>query len=201
MGIQSNTGSYSRFRVDREIRTDFRETLVEQVARGAFRAISKVSEDERSAGWTSISNPFHTDLGEDDIFFGETVLLGMRVDRRVVPPRVLKHHVRQEELRVMEEGGREGLSKQERRDIKSRVKSRLLQGVLPGISTYDIIWFFGEGTLLFGATAEKPCNEFTELFEASFDAGLTRQFAFSAMAESLKGGAEALERLQPSRLY
>lgn len=201
MGILSK-GSYARYRVDGG-ETSLPGTMPDWAAllmKNVFRPIEETSDDEVSIGWVPADDPFSTDFMAGDFLLGDFLVLSLRIDTRSVSPQVLKYHAMEEEKRVLDETGREKIAKNERKEIRERVRSRLLRRTLPGIRTFDMIWSLKEGEILFSSTADKVCQTFAEIFELTFKVMPVRQFSFSILSAGLpEKGKNSIERASPAR--
>lgn len=200
MGILSSSSSYTRFRLSGEMPEAYEALFRLQIGRNAFDHSEGASDKERIRGWVDPARPFDDSLDMDSVFVGDYIVLSMRVDKRTVPPRLLKHHAMQEEARARAESGRERLSRRERLELKELVKSRLLLRALPAINTYDMVWDIHKETIYFSSTAEKICDEFSGLFEETFGIPLARRYTYDIFAEMFGGDSSALERIAPALL-
>lgn len=201
MGLLSSSASYSVFSVSGDLPADFRGVFTSMVQRNAFVPIEEMSDDESSLGWARSDNPFRSDFEDGGFITGDYIVLSLRTDRRAVPQKLLRHHVMQAEARYRAESGRDRVSKNERKEITERVKAGLLRRILPSINTCDMLWDMKEGRILLNSVVEKTCQEFSELFEATFGLGLARMFGFTHLSGQYEGDPGDLENLKPSRLH
>ena len=172
MGLLSSSGSYSVFSVKDDLPKDFNAVFTPMVERHAFQPIQEMSDQESSAGWVRVENPFRSDFAAGEFITGDFIVLSFRTDRRAVPQKLLRHHLMQAETRYRAETGRDRLSKTERKEIAERVKAGLMRKVLPSIHTCDMVWDMKRGRVLVTSVVERTCQDFSEQFEATFGLGL-----------------------------
>ncbi|MBX3220079.1 MAG: hypothetical protein KF795_06130 [Labilithrix sp.] len=154
-----------------ELPDDFRERFMKAVRLRAMRPLEPDEEELERSGWAKVGEPFVVDLGYDDVFFNEYVVLGFRTDRWAIPGPVLRTRVKEAEAAYLEKKGRERLSKKEKSELKLMVSKKLRRQMSPATRSVDVAWAIGEGVVRFFSHAQKPGAAMTELFKKTF--GLT----------------------------
>ena len=123
---------------------------------------------EVAAGWSSAGAPYPPRIVHEEVVFGRHLHFAMVLERRRVPPALLKKHLALEEDRILNETSRTRLSTKQRRELKERVKLSLLAKTLPVPSVHECAWDLATGRLFLLATQEKVMAAFEELFHATF---------------------------------
>ena len=83
------------------------------------------------------------------------------------------------------------------------VRSQLLKRAIPRSAVYDMAWDIQSGIVIFGSTSNRICDEFSEIFNNTFDLRLTSLFPYGLAYGILqdKGiGAEKIDELKPFAL-
>jgi len=164
------------------------ELYPERIARRAFRNIDEDSLDERSEGWVNIMDMLDSDFVGMEYFKEPYLALSWRVDTRRVPARALKRYAGEAEKEIREREGLRYLPKRRREEIREYVRLMLLKRVIPSSEVCDMVWNLSTGSLLFGSTSVKLCDEFRSFFMKTFDCGLMPVYPFS-LGEDLIGKA------------
>ncbi len=171
MGLLKGNLTFARYRVGTKLPRNFREFADGQIKAFAFREGSSGSEEIYS-GWTSLENILDTKFEEADYMYGDYLLLSLRLDRKVVPPSLLNLRLLEAERKISA-AGRKRITKEQREEMKERIRLELLTRAHPVPSFYDVCWSLSGNWLLFGSVSTKPAEEFESLFKKTFDIGLS----------------------------
>jgi hypothetical protein len=171
MGLQKGAFSFSRYRITADLPESSGAWIGQQLKTFAFREISGAGE-EKSAGWTSIENLLDTDFETAPYAYGPYLAFNLRVDRKSIPPSLLKIRCLEAERRRIK-GGKSKWGKALREELKERVRLELLAQAHPSPSFFEVCWAPGPKWLLFGALTSKPATEFEELFKQCFQVPLS----------------------------
>ena len=95
--------------------------------------------------------------------------MSFRVDEKKIPSTALKQYCLEAEEKIKTDENLEYLSKSRRHDIKEGVKLRLFKRAIPVSRTYDMIWNYSTGLVIFGCTKNKLCDEFMKFFLQTFN--------------------------------
>ncbi len=179
MGLLSSSVSVSCYRVDGELEKPFLETVYNGLSRHSIKEIDG-DQQEKIAGWTSFENPYVPDFEGSSFVVGTYLLFSMRVDRKIIPAKVVKKHCTIETEKRLRKSGREHLSKGEKRALKEHVTHALSLRIPATPHVYDIAWSIEESWLWFFSNL-KTANETLEtLFKESFNLSLIRLFPYTA---------------------
>jgi len=191
MGFLSSTISLTRYRVEGKIE----EPILETIASGLIKySISEIDGDtsEKTVGWTSFDHPFSPDFESSSFVIGNYLIFSLRIDKKSIPPKVIKKHTAAEQGKRLAESGRAYLSKEEKNMIKDHVMNQLSLRVPSTPNIYDLVWSVEEGWVWFFTTMKAANEELETLFKNSFNLTLIRLFPYT-MAD-LTAGLSSSER-------
>jgi DNA recombination-dependent growth factor C len=168
MGLISGSGSFTRYFAEGTLPENFLESLSEKIARRSFRNLDEKSIAERSAGWVNVMDMFDNRFAGLEFLKEPYVTMSLRVDEKKIPSTALKQYCLEAEEKIKATEDLEFLPKSRRFDIKDSVRLRLLKRAIPVSRTYDMIWNYNTGLVIFGCTTNKLCDEFMEFFLQTF---------------------------------
>jgi DNA recombination-dependent growth factor C len=186
MGLISGSGSFTRFAVQDSLPEDHMEKFPQRIARYAFKNIDEASDQERSFGWVNIMDEFDNRFASMEYLKEPCIAMSWRVDQRKVPVKALLRYCREAEEKVMGEEKLEYVPKFRKRELKEAVWLKLIRRAIPRSQTYDMIWNLQTGTVIFGATSSKVCDEFAEFFLECFGFHLDSIFPYTLGLRALK---------------
>ncbi|MEN6465953.1 MAG: hypothetical protein ABFD62_12290 [Syntrophaceae bacterium] len=165
MGIVKDPLSFSRFHVRGDIPGDFSKIFDEMIRRFAFQHSFHV---EKLSGWTSIDNVLDTEFQFANYAVGEYLVFSMRIDKKTIPPSLLKVRVLEEEKKALGESGKKFLGRQRKEDIREKVKLELAGLIPPVPSFFEACWSPRGKMVYFCSLAAPAVEEFKDLFKRSF---------------------------------
>ncbi len=168
MGLLNGPLTFSRFMVVSKPPAGFSAFVHQQIRRHAFQDIA-ANAQEKIMGWTGIENVLDTEFRQSSYAWGDYLLFALRIDRRSVPPSLLKIRVLEAEKQYIKETRRKRVDKIAREQIRDSIHQDLLGHVLPTPSVYEICWSVSDGSLLLTNLSEKVMQDFQDLFKTSFD--------------------------------
>lgn len=168
MGLISGSGSFTRYFTEGTLPENFMENLSEKIVGHSFRNLDETSIAERSAGWVNVMDMFDNRFTGLEFLKEPYVTMSLRVDEKKIPSTALKQYCLEAEEKIKEAENLDYLPKNRRFDIKDGVKLRLLKRAIPVSRTYDMIWNYNTGLVIFGCTTNKLCDEFMEFFLQTF---------------------------------
>ena len=181
MGFLSSTVSMARYKIDGK----FEEQVLEKVGQGLKKnMISEIDGKPlaKTVGWTSLENPFKPDFARSSISIGAFLIFSMRIDKKTVPPKIIKKHVAVESAKLLAASGRKYFSKDEKTAIKDRIINALTIRVPATPNVYDILWNYEDAKIWFFSSLKSANEEFETLFTRSFKLTPIRLFPYT-MAE------------------
>ncbi len=168
MGLYSGSISAARFEVAPiEIDNKKQEELFDKIVEFSFKEDSSNTK-EITIGWVCARDPFSELFSITDIFFGQYLILGLRIDKRSVPSALLRKFYIQKERAILEDSGKKALSKKEKKLLKERIFYNLLKKTLAVPKICEFVWHLESGQLFFLATQIKVIEYFEHLFKKTF---------------------------------
>jgi hypothetical protein len=178
VGILSSAVSITRYKVEGKLQEPVLDTILNGLE---LNSVSEIDDDisERAVGWTSFESPFNPDFRGSSFDFGSYLSFSLRIDKKTIPPKVLKKYRELESARRLAESGRTYLSKDEKQSIKENVTT-LFHRKLPATPhVYDVLWNLAGSRLLFFSNLKVANEELETLFFKSFRLTLIRLFPYT----------------------
>ena len=100
MGLITGSGSFTRYLVKGKPAENFLEGLADRVGRYAFKSLTDISTDERSAGWVNIMNMFDNRFSELEFLKEPYIAMSLRVDERKIPATAIKEYCLEAEEKI-----------------------------------------------------------------------------------------------------
>jgi hypothetical protein len=166
MGLTKGNITFSIYRVADNLPDRFSDFIDEKIKLYAFR--SPLSDEEKTMGWTSLENVLDTNFEYANYSLGDYIVFSQRVDRKVIPPALLRLKVLEAEKEYMSDKGRDKIYRQDKMDIKENVRLELIRKTSPVPSFYEVCWSPSKGWLIFGSLSEKVKEDFEEFFKQTF---------------------------------
>lgn len=175
MGLLFGSVTYKKFRVEDELGKDFKETLIRQLPRYAFREIDPQINPEWSIGWVNALDPADSELGLEKALFGKYIILGLRKDHKSVSAALFKARFSQALRAYAREHRGRKFSRQETASLKETVKAKMLAEASPTTSLHEMVWNYETQEVYFSSHASKISSEFADLFQETFGLSLAEQ--------------------------
>ena len=172
MGLMKGSLTFSRYRVKGDLPEEFRPFFDRQIKKYAFQELT-ASAEEQAFGWTCLENPLDTAFQQARYSAGDFFYFSLRLDKKSVPPALLRLKCLEEERKSLKDSGKKRLFREQAKEIKERVFLHLLTRAYPVPSFYDVLWSVSGGWLLVGSHADKVFEIFEDLFKITFNARLT----------------------------
>jgi DNA recombination-dependent growth factor C len=173
MGLLKGNFSFARFHVEGQLPKEFFTFVNNRIKTNSFRETPKSTEEKR-LGWVSVTDILDADFESANYALGDYLIFSLRVDRKVIPPKLLKIKIMEEERIFLAESGKKRVNKQMAEGIKDKVKLDLLTRLDPVPSFYDVCWALGQNTVYFSSLSDKIADDFVDLFKKTFSLSLTR---------------------------
>lgn len=173
MGLIRGNLSFTRFSVEGRLPQAFLIFINNRIKSNSFQESSKSTEEKRS-GWVSITDVLDADFENANYALGDYLIFSLRIDRKVVPPKLLKIKIMEAQRSYLAQTGKSRLNKQTTTEIKDKVKLELLTRLDPVPSFYDVCWALGQNIVYFSSLADKVADDFVDLFKKTFALNLIR---------------------------
>ncbi len=202
MGLLSSSSSLTRYRVEGKLENPVMETVYAGLIRNAIANIDD-NAAEKAMGWTSFNDPFVPNFEGSSFTIGSYFLFSLRIDRKIIPAKVIQKYYAIELFKKLKASGREFLSRNEKKMIKEQVINLLTLRIPATPNIYNLLWSYETETLWFFTNLKKPCEELETLFLTSFNLKLVRLFPYTIT--EFYGGLlgdeyDAFTKLSPSKL-
>ena len=173
MGLRKGTLTFSRYRLIGAQQDHFLDFFNERIRRNAFQ--SRLANSGREGCWLDcpLDDPLDTEFQFAAYAQGRYLLFCLRVDRKSVPPALLRLRITEAERKKLTETGQKKLYREQREAIREAVRLDLIGKTLPAPAFFEICWSFTEKRLIFCALSDKIFEEFQELFRESFQLTLS----------------------------
>ena len=201
MGILSSSVSITQYRVEGKLSEPILENVANGLKKNAVEDIDNQSSD-KAIGWTCFNNPFGTDFNQSPFLIGTHLVFSMRIDKKMIPSKIIQKHYTLEMTKRLEKSGREFLSKTEKKEIKDHVIHLLNLRIPATPNIYDLIWNYESNTLWFFSNLKGANEELETLFTRSFKLKLIRLFPYTmaALTSPLSDvEKDALSQFTPTR--
>ncbi len=178
MSLLSSSVSVTRYQVDGKPPSPVLETIRKGLAQNTFTETA-AEPAESTCGWTSFENPYHPDFEGSSFMIGSFLVFALRMEKKSIPPKVVKKHLSIEMHRKLKNSGRQFLTRDEKQAVYDHVIHTLVRRVPATPSVHDLIWDLEKSRLWF-FTNLKAANEALEtLFIKSFNLALIRLFPYT----------------------
>ncbi len=173
MGLKQGSFSFMQFAVEGNLPQAFHTFINTRIRENAFREARQTTEEKRM-GWVSALDILDADFENANYALGDYLIFSLRVDRKVIAPRLLKLRLLEEQKRHLAETGKTRLGKQMNEAIKDKVRLDLLGRIDPVPTFYDVLWAIGAKRVYFSSLSDKVADDFMDLFKKTFSLGLKR---------------------------
>jgi recombination associated protein RdgC len=179
MSFLSSLISITRYKVEGRLKAPVLETVAAGLKKNAVSEIDNQSS-EKAVGWTSFKKPYQPDFSGSDFVYGNFLVFSLRIDKKSIPPKVVKKYFMIESTRRLADSGRQQLSRNENQIIRDQVIDRLNIKVPATPHVYDLIWNYENSVLWFFSNLKASNEELETLFLRSFDLRLIRMVPYTA---------------------
>lgn len=135
------TCSLRRYRIEGDLPSPGSEHFATRLTDRRFLPLS--AREERTYGWVTADNLLLTQFDADTMLRGEHVVLGLRIDRRRVNPRLLRAQLDLEargRAKAAEDGaGPRRMSRDERQEMRQHLHDALLRQTSPTVEAYTVL--------------------------------------------------------------
>ena len=173
MGLLKGSFTFARFHVDGQLPQAFLNFVNSRIKANSFRNVLKSTEEKR-LGWVSLTDILDTDFENANYALGDYLIFSLRIDRKLISPKLMKVKLLEEEKRFLAESGKNRIHKQMSTAIKDKVKLELLTKLDAIPSFYDVCWAVGQNIVYFSSLSDNVADDFVDLFKKTFSLSLKR---------------------------
>ncbi|MFZ1036393.1 MAG: recombination-associated protein RdgC, partial [Smithella sp.] len=173
MGLLKGSFTFARFQVEGQLPQAFLNFINSRIKANSFTDKFKSMEEKR-LGWVSLTDVLDTDFENANYALGDYLIFSLRIDRKLISPKLMKIKLMEEERRLLAESGKNRMNKSMSMAIKDKVKLELLTKLDAIPSFYDVCWAVGKKTIYFSSLSDKVADDFVDLFKKSFSLNLRR---------------------------
>lgn len=171
--------SFRRYRVKGAIPDPSSPDVAAALREHGFRPLGKAEDEQESCGWITTEHLYDTDFQIEKLKFGRYLRFALRVDRRRVPPKVLRGQVEIELAAWREANDAARVPPAKRREIREQVKDKMTREWPAQSASYEVTWHLRAERLYFHATSAAVNEDFVLLFRKSFGLELERLHPFA----------------------
>jgi recombination associated protein RdgC len=201
MGLLSSSLAITRYRVEGEIPSPLMDSVRDGLQKYSIQDIDNDAPD-KAVGWTAWEAPFSPAFEGDSFIVGPYVVFSLRIDKKTIPPKIIKKEQAKEMARRLADTNRTHLSRNEKREIRENIIQALSLRIPATPNVYELLWHPTDGWLWFFSTQKAANEELETLFSKSFKATLIRLFPYTIadLASGLTpGDRDRLGGLSPTR--
>lgn len=201
MGLLSSRISLATYKVAGRLDGPVHETVYQSLKQ---RSIPNIEDDGSEAvfGWTSFENPYVPDFEGYSFVFGAHMVFALRVDKKSIPPKLVRKHCAIEAAKRVTDTGRNYLSATEKKAIKENVVLTLSRRIPATPNVFDLVWNYEEASVWFFSNLKSVNEALETLFFKSFGLQLVRLFPYTT-ADLIAGLSDRerdlLKKLDPSQ--
>ena len=173
MGLIRGAFTFMQFSVDGKLPQAFTTFARSRIQGNAFRE-ARSSTEEKRMGWVSATDVLDADFENTPFSLGDYLIFSLRIDRKVIPPKLMKVRLMEEQRRFLSEHQQTRIGKAMNEGLKDKVKLDILTKSEPVPSFYDVLWAVGQNKVYFSCLSDKVADDFVDLFKQTFSLGLKR---------------------------
>ena len=169
MGFWKGRLTIRRYRIHEPVEDGFRDDFERRLQESAFRERRSANRGEETVGWVLPDNLLDTDFDlRDRWLFDHYLVIGLRIDKTVLPSQLLRAHLDQRIVAWEQENNQSRCPASVRTDIRTALEAELLARSLPQVKMVPICWHLGEGWVAVHSTATRVNDTFRTLFRTTF---------------------------------
>lgn len=200
MPLFANSISITRYKVSGVLEGSINDKILNALNQNSIDVI--VNEDtSKRMGWTSLEKPYQPYFDDFSFVYANYLSFALRIDKKNIPPKLIKQQVTVECEKKLDEEHREFLSAKEKKDIREHVTSVLGMRIPAVPDIYELVWQHESQNLYFFTTLKSANEDLEHLFSHSFGLKLIRLFpyTYATILSGLKDAEQDLfNNIQPS---
>ncbi|HOH56525.1 MAG TPA: recombination-associated protein RdgC [Smithellaceae bacterium] len=173
MGLIRGAFTFMQFSVDGKLPQAFTTFARSRIQGNAFRE-ARSSTEEKRMGWVSATDVLDADFENTPFSLGDYLIFSLRIDRKVIPPKLMKVRLMEEQRRFLSEHQQTRIGKAMNEGLKEKVRLEIMTKSDPVPSFYDVLWAVGQNKVYFSSLSDKVADDFVDYFKKTFSLGLKR---------------------------
>lgn len=173
MGLIKGNFSFMQFAVEGQLPQAFTSFINNRIKGNSFRE-ARNSTEEKRMGWVSLTDILDADFENANYTLGDYLIFSLRIDRKLVSPKLMKIRLMEEQRRFLAEHSQTRIGKSMNEALKEKVKLELMAKNDPVPSFYDVLWALGQNKVYFSSLSDKVADDFIDLFKKTFSLQLKR---------------------------
>ena len=105
MGLLKGSFTFARFHVEGQLPQAFLNFINSRIKANSFTDKFKSMEEKR-LGWVSLTDVLDTDFENANYALGDYLIFSLRIDRKLISPKLMKIKLMEEERRLLAESGK-----------------------------------------------------------------------------------------------
>lgn len=199
MPLFSNSIAITRYKVSGVLDAPVNEKILTALNQNSIDAL--VNEDStKRIGWTTIEKPYHPYFDDFSFVYANYFSFALRVDKKTIPPKLVKQQFTMECEKKLSETGREYLSANEKKEIREHVTLGLSMRIPAVPDVYELVWQHESQNLYFFSNLKSANEDLEHLFSHSFHLKLIRMFpyTYATLTADLNGNEmDAFDNIKP----
>jgi len=173
MSLLKGSFTFSRFHVEGQLPQAFLNFINNRIKTNSYKDSFK-STEEKTMGWVSLTDILDNDFKNANYALGDYLIFSLRIDRKLIPSKLMKIRILEEERRFLAESGKSRIHKQMSSSIKDKVKLELMTKLDAVPSFYDVCWVVSKNIVYFSSLSDNVADDFIDLFKKTFSLTLKR---------------------------
>jgi len=186
VSLLKGTVSLTRYGLPEPSPEPTEEFIAGRLKHNAFVSIDDTPEPE-SMGWVEPLNPLAVDFGPGTFHFGEVIILGLRVDVRQVPAKLVNRYFNLAAAQA-EKISQRPLSADQRHSLKAKVRADLLARIPVSTEVSEVCWLVKADEVWLLGQGTKLRERFEDLWRRTFGLGLVLKIPYLLARELLPAG-------------
>lgn len=178
MPLFSNSIAIARYKVSGTLAAPVNEKILEALNQNSIEAVSN-EDSTKQIGWTSLEKPYRPYFDDFSFVYANYLSFALRVDKKTIPPKLVKQQFTMECEKKLSDTGRQYLSANEKKEIREHVTSVLSMRIPAVPDVYELVWQHENQELYFFSTLKSANEDLEHLFSHSFNLKLIRLFPYT----------------------
>ncbi len=204
MGFAGGSVSFKRFFVDGKSYAQADQPLLDKLSARAMGADSIRTADQTELGWTTGEHILDVDFDFEKNVVADGLHFALRIDTNKPPGDLVRSYQKMNEQTMLEAGGREYLTKAQRKEAReqalSKAEAEARGGMFKRMRQIPAFWDLKRNEVYLGGSSNQVVDQFMLLFRQSFERALTPATAGEMAARWSAGAglARAFDDCQPA---